>query len=296
MKASKISIITTALSIVLTTNNSAFAQSWLENLENKWLDERVIFLPKPEFMRGEGYTNYRLYKNMEMEGEKHPEYDKFAGKTARITKIIWDHPLDVPKILFLLHDSTTTFYTFAYKNMLEEVAFLSEIRNARKFIGRSFWNKRNYFKKENEKDGSVRIINLKNLEEVFLVDVRWGENDEKPLKYIFKTEEGDEIFWEGNHSDINSIEKPDKEIFSDNFYFESPKDMHPDWKKKIWELIASESIQMGMTFEMVEMSWGPPAEKYTTRNTSPMYQIWIYTRPLKSYLYFQDGVLKNWSY
>jgi len=63
-----------------------------------------------------------------------------------------------------------------------------------------------------------------------------------------------------------------------------------DWDEKTWKAIEERKVFIGMTAEQARMSWGEPKSvNRTIVAGAPTREQWVYS--LKSYLYFDDGVL-----
>ena len=67
---------------------------------------------------------------------------------------------------------------------------------------------------------------------------------------------------------------------------------HPSWTVEDCELIVDRKIRLGMTKEMVRLSWGWPSETYTSISLTGTYEAWEY---LWADVYFRDGILIRWA-
>ena len=59
------------------------------------------------------------------------------------------------------------------------------------------------------------------------------------------------------------------------------------WSSAITALVIANKIQIGMTAEMVRLSWGEPEKINTTLTSRTRHEQWVYGRG--SYVYFEDG-------
>lgn len=70
------------------------------------------------------------------------------------------------------------------------------------------------------------------------------------------------------------------------FYLDNPF-MHYHWPESTWNLIRANLIQIGMTPDMVRMSWGDPKRVNRTIYTFGVHEQWVYGS--RNYVYFEDG-------
>jgi hypothetical protein len=76
-----------------------------------------------------------------------------------------------------------------------------------------------------------------------------------------------------------------------------------DLSKTMWPLPTQEDIlkgyiRQGFTREQVVLSWGRPDHVNTTRTLVGVHEQWVYGEPPfpKSYVYFENGVVKEWEF
>jgi len=60
------------------------------------------------------------------------------------------------------------------------------------------------------------------------------------------------------------------------FHLKNPVNLHPKWKKNVWNLIRSNTIAVGMSSEQVIMSWGDTYEKESQDTSSGNTEVWTY--------------------
>jgi hypothetical protein len=81
------------------------------------------------------------------------------------------------------------------------------------------------------------------------------------------------------------------------------RDLLKDLSKTMWPIRIQEDIlrgyiRQGFSREQVVLSWGRPDHVNTTRTLVGVHEQWVYGEPPfpKSYVYFENGVLKNWEF
>jgi len=62
------------------------------------------------------------------------------------------------------------------------------------------------------------------------------------------------------------------------------------WSKKIWNSIETGKVFIGMTNLQATLAWGAPESVNRTIGSWGEHEQWVYTH--KSYLYFENGILK----
>jgi hypothetical protein len=70
------------------------------------------------------------------------------------------------------------------------------------------------------------------------------------------------------------------------FYMSDPFRDHK-WSKDTWDLIRTNRIRIGMSPDMVRMSWGDPEDINRTIYTFGVHEQWVYG--IGCYVYFEDG-------
>jgi hypothetical protein len=81
------------------------------------------------------------------------------------------------------------------------------------------------------------------------------------------------------------------------------RDLLKDLSKTMWPIRIQEDIlrgyiRQGFSREQVVLSWGRPDHVNTTRTLVGVHEQWVYGEPPfpKSYVYFENGVVKNWEF
>jgi len=78
--------------------------------------------------------------------------------------------------------------------------------------------------------------------------------------------------------------------------FEVIRKNHPSWTIEDCELITDKKIRLGMTDEMVRLSWGRPSDINRSVGVWGVHEQWIYRigEYTRNYLYFRNGILTSW--
>lgn len=71
--------------------------------------------------------------------------------------------------------------------------------------------------------------------------------------------------------------------------------VYPAWSLSTCQLVAAGRIGLGMTTDMVRISWGPPRDINRSVGAWGVHEQWVYgSYPYAQYLYFENGVLTSW--
>ena len=259
----------------------------------EWVGEKVIFRPRPEILQKYGYASYSYSKGNSLQ---YPSYFNLVEKTAIIEKVTRDF-LNI-NVVLKIEDSNKLLYTKANGNTLESIGFFSEMEKAKKYIGKTVWNKKNKLQTYNPDEyltpkigikGKYEEIPIKNLEKLTVVKIEWGWFT-NPLRFYLKTKDGKVGFWDGSYSRINDTFNNLLEPFDENWYLQNPYKIHPSWDKKTWKAIEKNKIYIGMNKEMVLMSWGKPKDINRTVGSWGSHEQWGYD---SQYLYFENNKLTS---
>lgn len=255
---------------------------------SEWVGERVVFLPMLPSLQTFGY---QMYSFTSREALRDPaKYEELAGRYATITSI--SEEFGTLRATFLLDDGRTV-YGSGYGGYFEDIAFVSELENAKQYVGRAVWHKtsngRNFIENYDWSAARWNRVPISNLERFTVVDVKWWVAGFSPLEFILRRENGELISWYGSYSRLNmptSLSKP----FAENWFLADPKGLYPDWPEAVWDLIKDFRIAIGMTKDQVLLSWGQPKRVNRTILASGTYEQWVYgdTGP---YVYFESGIV-----
>jgi len=251
--------------------------------------EKVVFLPKPEQLRKYGYS----YSGR-LSGRVNISYEQLVGKTAHVLD-----PLEegLGKNLRLQLEDGQIIFSQSFSIMgtiLAGVAFVSELEGAQKYVGNTVRYKRG--------EGGHRYIGyesipvgINNLEQFTVIRVTYGLIDDRPLCFWLQREDGSQIDWHGLDSGINIDKKRNlrSPFFFEEFYLEDPKQLHPDWSEEIWQLVQQRKIRIGMTCDMLLLSWGKPTEINRSVGSWGTHEQFVY-RDYDSYVYVENGKITSW--
>lgn len=254
-----------------------------------WIGQRVAFIPrKPEH-------SYEYYdQSYDINGKRKVAVSLASGKVGKITNIEDNRPR---KGLFLItitmEDTGDNYYAHGlldYKDSfyLNNMAFIKDIDDAKKlYVGRKFWKKG---------EDWAEITNITISDDQFA-----------PARFSYKTSSGAGTVDIGLCAPMTHAfntyfaetdpesERKSQELAAEK---ESKKQMKAlrenykkyKWSKKVWNSIETENVFIGMTKLQATLAWGEPESVNRTIGSWGEHEQWVYT--LKSYLYFENGILK----
>jgi len=116
----------------------------------------------------------------------------------------------------LLHNDRIIYFWDDNESRVSNFGFVDDYEEARSHVGETLWNKtRDNLYKLDDSGG----IPLKNLGEVILEDVQWGEFGNFPIKFFITTRSGKKgYFLEKNYS-----------RFIKDWHTSNPRDKFLDW-------------------------------------------------------------------
>lgn len=172
---------------------------------------------------------------------------------------------------------------------INNLVYLDEIDKAKELL----INKMLYILKPlwlKEKDGKSGVYGFhQKFVPVEIVNIGLG-NPDGPCKMIFKTESNEEYFldvrFSGTNKDGSGISGVD---FAKAFSFDNPHKLYPNISGQIWKFIQDSKVQIGMTKEECELSWGKPKDINTDIYNETKREQWVYSSD--RYLYFKDDRL-----
>lgn len=92
--------------------------------------------------------------------------------------------------------------------------------------------------------------------------------------------------WHDLHMGTHATVANYNEALSRHFYLDDPFKGR-NWSKAVWDLVKANCIQIGMTPDMVRMSWGDPKRINRTIYSFGVHEQWVYG--MSCYVYFEDG-------
>lgn len=253
-------------------------------------NENVVVLPdssKPSLFRSYGILN--------LNGRGKINYSDIAYKKAIIVGEYKEKERSLSRIALRIEETgqiiaVRTDTQLNYRP--QYVGFQHEMERARKLIGKNIWVKNwKYLRVSEKKDDYFWI---KNLEKLTLINTKWSYKYDHPIRFIFKTESGKIGYWDGNIlqnvKDIKNVGLWGTFNLYEKWHLENPRKKHTDWITKVWKAIEEREVFIGMTEDMVLLSWGAPKDKNRSIGSWGMHEQWVYS---SSYLYFEDGILRS---
>lgn len=168
---------------------------------NDWVGKEVVFLPKPASLASYGYMKY-TYKKGTL---KAIPYKDLANKSATIVSI--ENSSDTLDVVLKTEDGKTVYGT-GYSGSLDDIGFKSELESAKQYINQVFQQSglskypvRLYVNIANSDE--TKNVDVPKEEKLTVTSVEWGYYSHSPLRFTFKRENGDLVFWNGSFSRIN---------------------------------------------------------------------------------------------
>lgn len=259
-----------------------------------WIGQRVIFIPrKPEH-------SYEYYdQSQDINGKRKVAVSLASGKVGKITNIEDNRPR---KGLFLItitmEDTGDNYYAdglLDYKDSyhLNNMAFIKDIDDARKlYVGRKFWKTGDDWAEitditvSDDQLATARFF-YKTVTGAGTVDISLSDtNLLSPMTHAFNT-----CFAETDpETELKSQELAAEKELKMQMKALREKYKKYKWSKKVWNSIETEKVFIGMTKLQATLAWGEPESVNRTIGSWGEHEQWVYT--LKSYLYFENGILK----
>lgn len=250
----------------------------------EWEGKRVIFLPKPLSLQAYGYQSF-----VGGSGELgQPTYEEAAGKIGTIELIEKGR---YPKVTIRMEESGKKYVGTVTDN-LEGIAFLDEIDLAKKeFIGKTLWLRHADFVTYNATTGNYGPVKTKRYSPVNVTDVVVGFESPSPVRFILRSQAGEEGFHDVNLSGTNAFSEEilrEHDHFDTNFLMTDPRKQYP-WTPRVWNAIENEEVFVGMTEAQVKMSWGEPLSTNRTVTQAGETEQWVFRG--KRLAYVSRGVM-----
>ena len=127
------------------------------------------------------------------------------------------------------------------------------------------------------------------LEQFTITAVAWDCFAGMPVRFSLDDNEGNIRHWSGTVAVLNN--QADYRRFEITFATENPRETHPDWSENDWNIITAREIRIGMTREMLLMSWGDPEDINRTVTKDSVSEQLVYGY---QYVYVENGVVTAW--
>lgn len=257
-----------------------------------WVGKTIYFLKEPNSQTSNPYFDW-YYDPFNMRNSKPNPKDLMF--TKGLFEEVWIGNLYVEKLrekywkqgffwkVRLFQTNKTIYFWDDGESGVSNFGFVDDYEEARSHIGDSLWNKaRDILYRLDDS----AVIPLKNLEQVTISNVQWGEFGNFPLKFIIETLSGEKGYL---------LEKKYSKFIKD-WHTSNPKDKFSNWKYYDWKLIEKRLLRPGMTTEMVKLSWGEPTKteiKYDQKGVG--FEFWTYEGVKNNtyFIRFQDKKLKR---
>jgi len=274
----------------------------LVNNTEVWLGEKVLFLPQPAKSQRYGYQNWGYIKKISSIPKAFGvKYEELAGKAGEVVDIRKDERLPYLYTTVKLDGSNALVVNKSLSGYsgssdkraaLSDIGFIGEFGLAKEIVGVEVWSNRVAYIStttiEPEDRDYFGKLPISNLEHCTIASVEWGFTHLAPIRFNLTCDGGKSGFWDGSMSADNVIGvfRP----FPIAWHTKNPKLIYPKWAHGMWDAIKAAKIKIGMTPEMVEMSWGKPQKINQTAGSWGIHEQWIYE---DQYLYFENGTLTS---
>jgi len=276
---------------ILLLNAYAFAQNspYIDPVAH-WIGKEIVFLPIDTSEINEPYNDWSTSRIKTLIPKPYEIYLK-KGIIVDVRK---DDAFDPYFLTVEIVDSETMLYGKSYDGHLKDVGFSEEYDTALKFVGAILWNERSTFYTYDSVLNVQKHRIVKNLEPLYLWNIEWSPESEKPIRIILFETGRKKFFINLNFSDLN-LSPGSKPIYIDDLFHKlNPRITYPDWNDKLWEKIETETISKRMSREAVLLSWGNPIKAESERIDDDLIETWSYDRIPFVTVTFKNGVLNRW--
>lgn len=240
-----------------------------------WQGQRFIFLPSPKPLEQANYDDFTG-------GRKRKDY------TGRIVKVVSVSDFSGRvQLEFELEDTGehVRARTLPNKESVAGLLLIDDLEKARQqWMGQTLWCRQMRLSTYDETTDQLGSLALRKYTPLKVVEIRPGWDEEKPLRFVLQTSEGQQGFLDLNLSGTN-VQRETRHLnrFEEHFLTEDPKTKYK-WPARIWAAIETNRVISGMTMEQVRLSWGEPEK--TTRTAAG--EQWTFAAGV---LTFRNGVL-----
>ncbi len=231
-------------------------RSYFTDDRQRWIGQRIRFLPCPNVEEKNPYFDW-YYNPYDMAHSK-PRKEDLLGRIGVFEEVylgqvhIVKPERDYWRAGFfwkvrLVDDGSWIYFWDDGESGPFNFGFVADLEEARQHAGQKLWAKKRHV--IYSLDGK-RAILLKHLEQVLLEDVQWGDYGNFPLKFILSTQNGRKGY----------VLDTTYSHFIRDWYTYDPRERFRYVRLQDWVLIERQQLRMGMTPEMVVLSWGEPAD------------------------------------
>ncbi len=238
---------------------------------SKWIDERFVVLPRPPSRRRDAYEALEVRDKI----GRHPTPEEMAGAVLKVTSV--QHDRVTPIVTFVREDTKQEYIGRAAAGSLEDLAPLADIEAARKeWQGKTLWLAAPDLQTLGGGSEDPRVLPVKRLARVDVVDVQPGWSSNAPIRFILRTGAGSLGFRDVHTTGTNVPEAHrQRHGFERAFLTQDPR-AEFDWPKEVWAAIEDTRVVVGMTTAQARMSWGAPRRVERIISGSGREERWTY--------------------
>jgi len=220
---------------------------------SKWVGERFVVLPRPPSRRHEAYEALEVRDKI----ARHPTPEELAGTVLRVTSVRYDRV--TPVVTFVREDTKQEYVGRAGGGSLEGLAPLADIEAARKdWRGKTLWLAAPDLQTLGEGSDDSRVVPVKRLARVDVVDVQPGWSSHAPIRFILRTGGGSLGFRDVHTTGTNVPDAQRQRHGFDRAFLTQDPRTEFDWSGEVWAAIEDSRVLVGMTTAQARMSWGEP--------------------------------------
>jgi len=262
----------------------------------EWIGHKFIFLPIRRSLQNYGYQLITKSDN-DTSTTFYTPYEDLVGKTAVLQSV---SPTKYTQRVALKLDATEDIYYAEVSGdppTCMHIALVSDIDTARKlWKGKALWCRSGVLQtydegKDTDAVGQIEALSeiyIDRCSKVYVVDIVAGWDNDAPVRFILKSNDGREGFIDIHASNTNT-DLVYLNTFRSAFFDVNPRTLYK-WPAKIWEAIESGRAIIGMTREQVRLACDAPSKKNEDETASGKTEQWVYPN---QYVYFQDGKVSS---
>ena len=238
---------------------------------SKWVGERFVVLPRPPSRQRDAYEALEVRDKI----GRHPTPEDMAGAVLRVTSVRYDRV--TPIVTFVREDTTQEYVGRAGAGSLEGLAPLADIEAARKeWRGKTLWLATPDLETLGEGSEDSRILPVKRLARVDIVDVEPGWSSNAPIRFILRTAGGSLGFRDVHTTGTNVPDAQRQRHGFDRAFLTQDPRTEFDWSGEVWMAIEDSRVLVGMTTAQARMSWGEPRRVERVISGSGSEERWSY--------------------
>jgi hypothetical protein len=238
---------------------------------SNWVGEQFAVLPRPPSRQRDAYEALVVRDKI----GRHPTPEEMAGAVLRVTGVKYDRL--TPVVTFVREDTKQEYVGRAASGSLEGLAPLGDVEAARKeWRGKTLWLAAAGLQTLGEGSEDPRVLSVKRLARVEVVDVQLGWSSDAPIRFILRTAEGPLGFRDVHTTGTNVPEaQRQRHGFERAFLTQDPRTEF-DWPQEVWAAIEDTRVVVGMTTAQARMSWGEPRRVEHVVSGSGREERWTY--------------------